>query len=229
AHQKKAQRAPQPPALHRRQTHRLCRVKPDVLGLGGADEHHEGGISGAIVAKIVDPARRIEDRVTRTEGFFGRMPGVLPAHGNAAFQHEICILLRARIAAHRRTLRQKNLIHAILAGRRATLADQNGSGETGFPYRPLRSVAHDMSGELPLTRVIAMLVKGAGFPGARAKTAGSRRVVVAWVANIDRRLWHPAADTDRNQHRPRPLVSKSIPPPPLVPHHCPWARARPDY
>src|SRR5262249_45313124 len=175
-----------PPALHRRQTHRLCRVKPDVLGLGRADEHHEGRISGAIVAKIVDPARRIEDRVTRTEGLFGRTPAVLPAHGNAAFQHEICILLRARIAAHRHTFRKQNLIHAVLAGGRATLADINGSGETSLPYRPLRSVPHDMSGELLLTRVIAMLVKGAGFPGARAKTAGNRGVVVAWVANIAR-------------------------------------------
>ena len=71
-------------------------LEPDVLRPCCADEQHKLGIGNTIVAEIVDPAGRGKDHVLRAEALFDGMPGLFPAHGDAAFQHEIFHARRIR-------------------------------------------------------------------------------------------------------------------------------------
>src|SRR5271166_5333703 len=157
-------------------------------------------------SKIVDPAGRVEDGVFRTEALFDGIPGLLPAHGDAAFQHEVGVLHRARIPAHRYAPWQVDHVHAVPAGWRTALANINQAGEAGIPHRSPLGVSHDMPGELPLARIAALGIEGMSFPRGCAEMARDPRVAVARVADIDWRLRHAAAHADRHQHRLDPAL-----------------------
>src|SRR5258708_25426469 len=107
-----------------------------ALRLWGADEQHELSIADAILAEIVNPARRVEDHVLWAKALFDRMPGLLPADSDAALQGQIRVLDRARIASYPDTLRQMDHVHPILAGRSTALAYIDQSGESSIPHRP---------------------------------------------------------------------------------------------
>jgi hypothetical protein len=59
-----------------------------------AGKQRELRVGDTVVAEIVDPAGRIEDQVLRPEALLDSMPGLLPAHRDATFQHEISVLHR---------------------------------------------------------------------------------------------------------------------------------------
>src|SRR6516162_7976080 len=120
-------------------------------------------------------------------------------------------------------------VHTVLAGRRAALADIGQAGEARLAYRPPFGVTHDIPGELPLARIVALGIERKGLAGASAETAGDRRVVVARMANIDRWFRRAGADADRHQHRLDAVVAKAMRPASLVQHHVLRAQSRFDH
>src|SRR5438552_3440458 len=120
-------------------------------------------------------------------------------------------------------------VHPILAGRSTTLADIYHSGECGIPDRPSLAITHDMPRELLLARIVAVGVESARFPRRGTETARGLRIVVARVADIDWRLRHSRADTDRHQHRLDPVIAEPVRPSGLVQHHVLWPETRLDH
>ena len=59
--------------------------------------------------------------------------------------------------------------------------------------------------------------------------AGDRRVVVARMADIDRRFRHAATYADRHQHRFDPIGAKAVRPADLVQHHVLGPQPRLDH
>jgi hypothetical protein len=109
---------------------------------------------------MVDPAGWVEDHVLRAEALFDPLPRILPAHGDAPFQHEIGVLYRARIAGYSDTARQVDDVHAVPAGRRTALTDIYRSGEASLPNQTPFGMAYDMPRELLLARIVAVGVEG---------------------------------------------------------------------
>src|SRR5207237_10025434 len=116
------------------------------------------------------------------------LPGIAPVAADAHLDDKLRGLQWARIAAHSGALRQMEHVHPILAGWSAALAHIDHSGEPSIPDRRSIGVAHDVPSEFPLARIVAVGVEGASFPRRGAETAGDLRIVVARVADIDRRL-----------------------------------------
>jgi Lactonase, 7-bladed beta-propeller len=144
------------------------------------------------------------------------------------FAHQVRVLDRPRIAAHPDAPRQMDHLHAIAAGRRSRLADIVEAGEPGLPDRPALGMPHDMAGEFLLARVAAVGVERNRPARRGAKAARPRRIAVARMAEIDRRPRHPAADADRHQDRPDPVIAKPVRPALLVEHHVAGAEPRLD-
>src|SRR5215472_859069 len=157
------------------------------------------------------------------------MPGFLPSDGDAAFQHKISILDRARITADPDALGQVDHVHAVLTRRNAVPADVSKAAEPGIPDRRSSGIAHDMPCEFLLARMVAGGIEIAGVPQSGPKAARSLRIAAARVTDIDRRFRHPGADADRHQYRLDPVVAKAMWLAGLVQHHVFRAQSRLDH
>src|SRR5438067_7143562 len=204
------------------------RLEPDLLARSAAGEQHEGGVGDPIVAEPAGAAGWVLDRVEPAEPPFGGLAALFPADRYGAVEHKIGVLDPARIAAHRDPARQMNHLHAVAAGRRPGTADTVEAGESGLPHGAPLGMAHDITGEFSLARVVAVGIEGNGAARRRAETARALGVAVLWMTGIDRRLWRPAADADRHQDRPDPVVAETVRPLRLVQNHVEGAEFRLD-
>src|SRR6516225_3961077 len=176
-----------------------------------ADHRPDRAMGGAVVAEPVSAAGRIEHEVTRAELELDALATLLPADGQAPFEHQEGILDIAHIRLHADADRDAE--HLLAAGVRlhTALPHIDLAGEAGLvPEGRLLAVAHHIFRHLLLQRMRARLVEGNSLAwlGAEAARELGRRVLR--VVEIARRQGLADIDADRHQHRLDAVIAEAM-------------------